>query len=210
MICGLMTGCNIYFPQVVDLPMLEQQGDLRLDASADIFVVGGRATATYAVTNHFGIQASGILSTLGWASQGAAGFYTTRGHQIYEIYAGFSGGESSRSGIFNMRTWGDFNTYFLQADYGWTRLANNHIDLGFGLKSGYIEGTYWVQRDDNLPNHYPQSSLFIEPTLTFRVGWQHLKFTLGAGLSFMPISNQLGLEEMISISIGINYFFNLK
>lgn len=208
----MLTGCGIYYPQMVDLPMLEQQGDLRANLSVNPGFLCTYTSAAYAATDHLGVQGSFNISPDTRAGQGALGWYNTWGHQVLEIYVGAGMGVSSYTGVFGGRRWGDFSTYFVQADYGWVNLANSHIDIGFGLKAGRLAGSQFISHDDDAPSVRKESVMLLEPTICLRVGWEHLKFTLTGGYAITSPTHILlgGGDPLPSASIGINYFLHTK
>ncbi len=160
---------------------------MRASASLNPIYLNTYASLAYGVTNHLGAQGNFNIPTNNFAGQGAIGWYNTWGHQVLEVYIGAGMGKSSYTGVWNHRTWGDFNTQFVQANYGWANLANKHIDIGFGLKIGHLEGMRYANTEDGYNSLY-ESAMLFEPTVCLRFGWEHLKFSLTGGYAMPRIS----------------------
>lgn len=206
--CGLMGGCGIYYPQLVDIPMLEKQGDLRVDLAANPTTLGTHTSVAYGVTDHLGVQGNLNLSLAGAAGQGALGWYTHWGKQVLEAYVGTGMGYTTRRGLKGWHQWGNFNSIFIQGDYGWNNLAKNHIDIAFGIKYGFLTGVKMSQNYDSEIALRTESVRLLEPTINLRFGWEHLKLCLRGGYSMTaPTQMLIDGDSYFTFSIGLNYFW---
>lgn len=157
----LATGCSIYHPQAVSIPLVNHKGDAQVDLSVGLSawilpdVLTLNATGSYGFTDHLAGQAHlnfGFDNTYGHI---AAGAYTTMGkYGVVEGYLGFGLGgawrdrtsydsddfdddddKSTKDGR-SYEYDGHFMLPFAQGNIGLRGLANGHIDLAFGLKAG--------------------------------------------------------------------------
>ena len=215
-----VSEAGIYGPVTHDMPMLQQKYDMRLDF--DLNLVGATASGAYAFGDHWGVQGSlqGMAFPVSrYGGQLSAGWFTPMGkNNIVEVYAGASVGQGKRDtpdlDIYEAL----FQSYFVQADYGWCGLANSHIDIALGVKCGYLfgdgeHGGYVNNLETDQTTFYTTpftySAPFIEPSLVFRFGWEHLKFNLNAS---MTLGQEKGFVTSLEprVGLGLNYYFNAK
>jgi len=71
----IMTSCIVYHPQAIDIPLISEKNDLRIDAGISI-VPSAHATVSYGLTDKIALQAFGSLgSDERYYFQGAAGIF---------------------------------------------------------------------------------------------------------------------------------------
>ena len=208
-----LTGCSIYHPQAVDIPLVNHRGDTQVDISAGIStwvlpdVLTINATGSYGFTDWMAGQVHlnyGIENAYGHM---AAGAYRTLGaHGVVEGYLGLGLGgawrekvevkdddaEGSQHGVHTYDYSGRFTLPFVQGNIGWRDLTAAHIDLAFGLKVGaYLpDFDYKAYNSNGQPmasqsKPYKEPNFLIEPQLQFRIGGEHLKWNLRMGFSWL-------------------------
>ena len=226
----LSTGCQvfIYQPQAVDIPLINHQGDTRVDAAVGLstFLLPNRltlnATGTYGITDWLAAQAHIDYGFDCWYGQVAPGAYLPLSeHAVLEGYVGFGGGGSWNDGVvsdsgYTLLYKGSFALPFAQANFGWHDLANGHLDIGFGLKTGYYFPSFDYQRYKNhehlvsYDEHYGNRNLLLEPQLMLRVGGPKVKYCLRlsyAWMSDLPEGAVSFSNDFFTISNGITFSF---
>lgn len=211
------TDGGMYMSMNHDIPMLQERGDVRLDF--DLGCWNTTTSVAYAFGNHWGMQGALQCNIFGFSRYGGqltAGWFTPlQGHSMVEVYGGAS------LGHIDMSHHGDFydgttQSYFVQADYAWCGLANSHIDIGIGLKGGWLLGditntyTIWDELDERSVRRMQQqeySEPFVEPTVVFRFGWERLKFNLNASMTLSKDWGQFSNPEP-RVGLGLNYYFH--
>ena len=219
LLLALMSSCAVYRPQIVEIPLIEQKGDVQLDGSLGI--TGAHVSVAAGLTDNLAAQAFGRMSLGCNYARAALGLYRPAGNTVKELYAGFGAGngeyEYTSDADPNLRyTHGGFyNILFLQGNYGWNHLSNDHITLGFGLKLGYMhdELNIWGTNTETdiieIQRSPVNNRLLVEPSLTFRFGWNRFKFTYNLGCCVMiPNTDMSGLH--IRSNIGISYRFGKR
>ncbi|KWW32026.1 MAG: hypothetical protein AUK63_122 [bacterium P3] len=232
----LFAGCSIYHPQSVDIPLINHNGDTRVDASAALswMVIPSTFTVNGTVTHGFNDWLSGQLHANyggnNFYVQAAPGtYYPTGDHSVLEGYAGigFGGAWSdeveSNSGSANSNSFaynGTFLLPFAQANFGWHDLTKAHIDIAVGLKVGaYLPRFSYHELGDSgeilagTDYDYTRTNLLLEPQMLLRIGGEHLKFNIRFGMAWL---NDLLDEEsnarnfysdVVSASTGLTFFF---
>lgn len=225
---GWNLGGSSYISTRSDIPLLEHKNEARLDLG--LTILGAHANGAYSFTEHWAVQGGvNSLEQLGGiftVGQCSLGWYDKLGSGVLESYAGASFGHFNNNG-FNPKY--DYayshitnsQTYYLQVNYGWNNLASNHIDLAFGLKTGFaafqstISSSY-LSLDENgnvvvegpVVTHSKVSSLVLEPIVEARVGWERIKFSFLA--SFPILKQNPHLLEDSRFQMGLNYYFKHK
>jgi hypothetical protein len=214
----LISGC-VYYPQAVDIPLISNKEDLRIDAgiSSDVSAHG---TVSYGLTDKVAIQGFGRYGhDDGFYFQGAAGLYKKylNGY-VSELYGGYGYGESM---VFKHgdqgRIKGNFQLYFLQLNYGRTDRRFANLDYGISLKSGMLATSlhdfgYWNRDyyDNRQVIDYNDKSFVIEPNAVVRIGGKKLKFNLKLGTcyvyKFTNTDKKLPYSKW-NVGIGLNYHF---
>lgn len=219
LLSGLATSCIMYQPQGVDIPLINHENDIRIDGSisAGYMVVifpALNATASYGFNSWGTAQLHANWDfNRGYYLQAGAGAYLPIDKFVLEGYLGYGYGYGYKYYIKNdtvanpKEFFGNYQIPYVQLNMGWVDLANGHIDLGLGVKAGCYIPDITDRWTDHPETKYIDSPLaLIEPQLFFRVGGEHLKFTIRAGMSFFPEESGL-LYAPFGASVGVNYRF---
>lgn len=239
-LAGVCTSCSFYKPQAADIPLINHSGDLRVDGCVSMSTLtifptstGVHLTGSYGVNNWLAAQTHLALD----GSEGGLGYLAVGAYHPYkkfvvEGYLGAGHGytppyhqnsneggaddptveTSSISHTRNDIKGGNYQTYFLQANVGWVDLAKGHIDIGFGVKQGWINTNFRTEHRSYNANtdtyttdvtRYRGMMPITEPQLMFRTGGQNLKFTLKVGFLIMPDARFP--YSNFTISAGLNY-----
>lgn len=207
----LASGCSIYHPQAVDIPLINHAGDTRVDASVAMStwvlpdVVTFNATASHGFTDWLAGQVHLNYGGDNFYSQLAPGAYLPLGeHGLLEGYVGFGMGGAWRernnmpseadtaSAASTYDYSGHFSVPFGQVNIGWHDLTGAHIDLALGFKAGVYTPDFKYRRYDSdgalIPDEcsvYTTPSLLLEPQLVFRIGGEHVKFCVRASFAWL-------------------------
>lgn len=225
-VLGLLSSCSVYHPQMVDMPLLTHKGDGHVDMGLSMqwLVVPtsmeANLSASYAPTDWLALQADGVydFSRTGYG-QAAVGFYHPWDKFVVEFYLGggvghaYSGTEAENNGQSYVE--GDFNLAFAQLDLGWVSLLSGHLDLGLGLKGGFMfpEFTDFSAVNTNTGQRttrvFTERHTLLEPQFMVRAGGEHLKMSLKVGLTKLNCDggeSQFGYTPL-GVSLGLNYRF---
>ena len=225
-------SCSIYHPQAVDMPLINHQGDLRIDANASASVwlilpdaVNINATASYGFNNWLSGQVHANYGGDNWYLQAAPGFYVPLGGKaVFETYLGMGYGGSNHedSGSSSDTAGGQYYVYngkymlpFAQFNIGWRNLGP--VDIAFGLKAGsflpnfeynryHADGT--VMEDRYV--HYETPNFLLEPQLQFGVGIDRVKFTMRLGYTWMSDLNDASekmYHDFLTLGAGVTLCF---
>lgn len=232
-----LTGCSIYHPQAVDIPLINHAGDGRIDAAVgvsafvlpDVVTFGG--TVSYGFNDWFAGQAHLNYGGDNIYGQLAPGAYLPLGAKsVLEGYVGLGAGSSWRNptdmtdlpdtatatGTYGYT--GGYLLPFAQANIGWHDLTRAHIDLALGLKAGAFCPDFRYERFDENGNHMPEydefyrtANMLFEPQLQFRIGGQYVKYCLRVSLAFLSdVKNGGGgrfTYDYLTISNGLTFNF---
>lgn len=233
-IAGLMvSGCSVYHPQSVDIPLINHQGDLRVDASLgmswwllpDAFTING--TASYGFTDHIAGQAHINWSGDSWYGQIAPGYYLPFADVfVFEGYAGLGYGRGTRDNIDkdnsdnaknNYSFSGNYYLPFVQGNLGVTAWALMHLDVAVALKAGlYLPNFDYfdVDGDNNtIPGtleNYGTTNFLLEPQLLIRFGGKFIRTNLKVGLCWMSdlsYSDTKFIYDYMTVSLGVTFCF---
>ena len=212
----ILSGCVTYYPQVVDIPLIKEKGDVRIDAGAFLIPningsnddsepiedAGIHSTFTVGITNLLAVQTYLSIDALfRLHMQGALGLYNKfENNTVIEMYSGFGYGNGY------MRMFSDFedDDYYLvftQCNFGKTNMGTKHFDYGIGLKGGYLF--------TNIPNNsletiYKKNGWMIEPTIAFRFGGSRAKFS--TKINYMWTNTVIDeYYYPVSVSFGVNF-----
>ena len=225
-------SCSIYHPQAVDMPLINHQGDLRIDANASASVwlilpdaINLNATASYGFNNWLSGQVHANYGGDNWYLQAAPGAYMSLGGKaVFETYLGMgyggsdhkdsgSGSDSSSSQYYIYK--GKYLLPFAQFNIGWRDLGP--VDIVFGVKTGawlpdfeynryHADGT--VMEDRYV--HYDTPNFLLEPQLQFGVGVQKAKFTMRVGYTWMSDLNDASdkmYHDFLTLGAGVTLCF---
>jgi len=220
-------SCIMYHPHNIDLPLLQEQGDLRVEASAatSLPTLAGTSvnlSAAYALLPHVGLTAYGSLTEWNnrYGQLGVGTFWPLSTYTVLEAYVGYGGGYSHHMNKRVDRDYrvveGPYSLMFSQVDFGWAGLADETIDVGVGIKSGLLNSHWSNTLYDSTdvataePEMLERPFFLLEPQAMFRVGGPHVKFSLNLAYAFIfdwPTDNDFFNYERLSISAGVNLNF---
>lgn len=221
----LASSCIMYKPQSVDVPLINHQGDCRIDGAVSISPIVIISEPDINVTGSYGVTEWGAVQLhanyngdKGIYGQAAVGYYHPIDKAVLEVYAGCGYGSNEfdySSDKKNLK--GNHKQFFVQPNFGWVDLANGHIDLGIGLKCGYFMPDFTESElDENSDmwietSRYTKKSPLFEPQFFFRAGGKHLKFTLRFGYCEFFDDEMFNGSDAIyapfTVSAGLNYRF---
>lgn len=226
-----MCSCVAYRPQVAQIPLIHEKGELQVNGSLGLSAPLGDAylgaTATYGATDWLAVQAHvNWTGDRGAYGQAAAGAYKAWKNAVLEGYVGYGFGgnrwESNSSDENTHIVTSRFHLPFGQLNFGWAGLANGHIDIGVGLKGGFIfPNIYDDKYTSNSGQHQIRTSTdpvaLLEPQIFFRAGGKHLKWTLDLGYSQLwststdkeAFSGTSAIYMPFTITTGLTYDFNV-
>ena len=218
----ILSGCGSYRPACVDIPLLQNEGDIELDATiASVVEPLGQATVAWAVGNHTAVQ--GHVNNIGGTyGQLAGGWFKPFGdHKVLELWGGYGQGRwSELYDELNNRY--HRHIFFGQADFGWKNLSCNpsgnlKLDLGAALKLGYSNSTVesiqrqyfgdldrWTEQYD----YYPSNSLLVESMIECRIGVEHFKVSASIGWCRLFHPKGLGPRDFAFpfwLGLGLHY-----
>ena len=224
----LTTGCTVYHPQAVDIPLLSHAGETHVDAGASMSFLGVpdalnlNVTASHAFPYHVAGQVHANYGGDNWYLQAAPGVYATFGGvTVVEAYAGLGYGGAQRDSengddVRTSRFEGTYKLPFVQLNAGWRGLAKGHIDFGFGFKGGAFIPDYWYEKyneDGTVKpgSHeaYTTTNALFEPQMMFRIGGEHVKFSVKTGVAFMSDIHETSYFEAdwFTLSAGLTFHF---
>jgi hypothetical protein len=213
-----LSGCSVYSPQTVDIPLISRKNDLRADAGISRDFVYG--TLSLGITDKIALQTFYNQSGKGlFFFQNAAGYFRDLGNRnIMEVFGGFAFGHTN-SGNHDVptRLKGPYQLYFTQFNFGKIDCKFANADFGIGIKTGYLHSdldnlnyfTPHPQRDaPYVP--YVVNSFLLEPNAFVRIGGEKLKFSLKLGscwhYQFTNRDKNLPVDKF-NIGVGLNYRF---
>jgi hypothetical protein len=212
----LLTSCVVYYPQTADIPLISKKNDLRIDGGIST-MISANATVSYGLTNNVAVQAYGDIFH-GYYCQGAMGYYKNLGDfKVIELYCGFGSGYGNAYKDANPgNLFGDYQLYFGQLNYGKIASETSNLEIGFGIKTGYLHSNltdknYYDWISENGPfKTYLDESLLFEPVGFIRIGGQKLRFSvkLGGTMIHKFTNTDRSLPySYINLGLGINYRF---
>ena len=89
----MMTGCVVYQPQAIDIPLIHEKNECRIDAGVS-FLPSVQSTISYGLTDKIVLKGYGSYGNdRKYYLQAAAGVYQQkRDNRVMEIYGGFAYG----------------------------------------------------------------------------------------------------------------------
>jgi len=218
-----MSGCvSTYMPNVPNVPMFTQQGEL--SAGGHITPKGNITFNTaYAVSDHFAVLVNGSMLNSERRKQdfrhnlleAAGGYYTSFGannNRVLEVYGGFGGGSSDRTeknedekgNMTYERREANFSKYFVQVNFSSKRKKSLHL-LGkeFPLNYGTALRASYIAMGKHLLNGLPQeeeSNIFLEPIF-------YTRLTLNPSVQLQYTSGtNFGLKNGDALTAGYSVF----
>lgn len=229
------TGCSIYHPQSVDIPLINHEGDSRLDVSAslsatvfpDVLTVG--ATYSYGINDWLAAQAHINFGGSNAYGQLAPGAYLPLGeHGLLEGYAGVGFGgmwmsEPAKEFSFDTASQdqyllrGTFVVPFVQANIGVHDVGKVHFDAALGLKAGaYLPAIDYLRYSDGVhvegqDYRYSTANLLFEPQLMLRLGGERTRWNLRVSYAWLSDMMQGGgnhfIYDLFTVSTGLTFAF---
>lgn len=213
----ILTSCTLYKPQLADIPLISQKGDVQ--AAAAVYVLpepGLDATISVGLTNHLAAQVHTSIDYIDvHYAHTALGLYFPYEKSTLETYLGVGHGNGSVYIDADPATAeGPYFCSFLQANYGWHLSPKSAF--GFSFKGGvifpftkyhclgYENGDWTTISDVDMEGRF-----FVEPQLFYRVGGEHVKFQIQLGFNKLinkPEYNVLRYSP-VSLSTGISIHF---
>lgn len=227
----VVAGCSIYHPQSVDIPLINHQGDSRLDVSASISATVFPDVLTLGATYSYGFNdwlAGQVHLNYGGENiyaQLAPGAYLNLGdHGLLEGYAGLGGGGVWRdhtdqsSDIRDYSYSGSFLLPFVQANIGVHDVGKVHFDAAFGVKAGaYMPSLDYMVYDTNgvhIPEkdyHYGSPNFLLEPQLMLRLGSERVRWNLRLSYAWLSDMAAGGGEhftyDFFTVGTGLTFAF---
>ena len=228
----------LYIPNTANVPVLLEQGDLEIGISTGSN--GWDAQLATAITDNIGIMVNGsYANTTGsnrkdyhkhnFSEIGLGYTYILNKENVepksfkyfVSLFAG--GGIGKSDGLVEFKEFfgsdtitnslsGDYTRFFLQPYVG---MSNKHISLLFSTRVSrvaYSSIKYNLSWAGSYDQKSPQNNIFFEPTVTFKVGGEHLKFFTQMGFSLGYYNNTTsGFKQRPAIAIiGIQGDLNWK
>lgn len=212
-----LSSCIVYHPQSVDIPLIKEKDELRIDAGVSSNIAA-HTTISYGVTDKIAIQGFGSYGggDESYYLQAATGYYKAfENNRVLELYGGFGYGYGDAYKDANPGDlFGDYQLYFTQFNYGKVDCNFAHMDLGFGLKAGYLRSNlldanyYKIYTSEDTYERYIDNSFLFTPQVFARIGNENLKFNLKIGSSWLykfTNTDKTIPYSKLNIGIGINF-----
>jgi len=217
-IAFLLGGCAVYQPQLADIPLIHEKDELQVEAGISV-LPAAHATISYGLGSSLAVQAFGSYGNDNkYYFQGALGHYVLKGeNKVLEFYGGMGYGYGSAYKDANPGDlYGNYLLYFGQLNYGKIATENSKLELGIGLKAGFLHSNltdqnYYILTAD--PGPYPvyqENSILLEPAAVMRIGGGKLRLSmsLGSCVIYKLTDTSLPLPySYINLGIGLNYRF---
>ncbi|MBO7489554.1 MAG: hypothetical protein J6T88_04670 [Bacteroidales bacterium] len=213
----ILTSCTLYKPQLADIPLISQKGDVQ--AAAAVYVLpepGLDATISVGLTNHLAAQVHTNIDFIDvHYAHTALGLYFPYEKSTLETYLGV--GHGNGSVYIDADPAGAEGPYlcgFLQANYGWHLSPKSAF--GFSFKGGALfpEIDYYCPGYENgavttISGVDREARFFIEPQLFYRIGGECVKFQIQLGFNQLINKPEYNVLRYIpvSLSTGISIHF---
>jgi len=223
-----MCSCIAYRPQVVEIPLIHEKGELQINGSIGLSAPFGDGylgtTVSYGATDWLAVQGHANWNgAAGGYGQVAAGAFKAWNKAVLEGYVGYGLGGNNWNDKNNGRTFSAlYHLPFLQADFGWAGLANGHLDIGLGLKAGCLFPNIVNTKPatETQPESIMRSTVpaaLVESQIFLRAGGKRLKWTLNLGYCYLrgtgsnpdPFAGTSAIPMPFTINTGITYDFNV-
>jgi len=219
LILALLSGCApLYVPNTVNTPLLTEQNEVQVAALGGS---GGLDIQTaYAITDEIGVM--GNLSIADQADTTRSryhkhnfkelgiGYMTPMSRTgVFEIFAGYGWGTANSRDSFSffgpqkVAAEGDYHRFFIQPSAG-TRRENMHLALTTRL--AWV--TFTRLKTGTTVETKDFKRFFVEPVVTFRLGFEYFKIQTQLGLS-IPLAKETPFESQpFILSVGLFLNFN--
>jgi hypothetical protein len=233
----ISTSCKVmYIPNSLNVPLFNEKHEFKANVGFYDYQLA------YSLTKNIGLLANGYVrnynflgssgtSDLNYSTsrnlfEGGIGYFKTLGEGfIYETYIGAGKGKVAYNGLENGISSGgtynysaDFQRFFIQPSIGFSQ---DIVDVAFSLRVvdlsfNHVKTDYTQQMlvDDNINGLDQVNFIFIEPAITFRIGYKWGKFQ-----TQLVYSNKMNAEPLnyqkfcFNIGLSINIaprFRNIK
>ncbi|MCC7303376.1 MAG: hypothetical protein IT233_12105 [Bacteroidia bacterium] len=208
LISSLLSQCKTpdYFPHRVNAPMLNNQGDLNIEASVGSGGLDFQGAVSPVknlglVFNYSTINGSHSHSVF----EGGIGYYRSIGTKgLFELYGGYGMGDvrststdlQGNSSTIKM----DFSRIFIQPAIG--LLVTKETNPERKIRGN----SYFATRLSYLDFGSDQQVLFIEPVIGARMGLKSIQFNTQFGVSLPTVSGKID-NFPILVSFGLTYSF---
>ncbi|MBN2214109.1 MAG: hypothetical protein JW723_07685 [Bacteroidales bacterium] len=226
----LLSSCTHYYyaPNMHNVPLFQQKEEFHLDLSGSLGneFTGFEVQAAFSLTDNIGIMANGFVVDRerdlypdeygrGHLIEGGAGaFVPLHTNIVFETYFGVGLGKVENGYDTGITSKLNLNRYFFQPSLGYT---SDLIDIAVSLRlSGLryndirLTGTLEQEDQDQIrcisKNPF---SVLVEPAITLRGGWEHVKFQLQLGFSGNETNRDL-LQEHINLNFGLYFIISDK
>ncbi|MDR2907620.1 MAG: hypothetical protein LBU91_06500 [Bacteroidales bacterium] len=229
LLIGFMTtSCNsTYFPRLTSIPLIKEKGDTRIEGGATIIVPSIQASVSHGITDKIAIQVAGSVvpyvyynsvgisdNSVGVSDNylhGAVGYYKKINERnVVELYGGFAYGHGDYNGrVTGNYQDGNYQMYFTQFNFGNIKKKPDNMELGLGLKLGYLHTNMNISIDDLFHGFQHQKGVVLEPTGFIRFGGPKWRFhaALGFGMWY-PISDAYEIHQRpVNLGLGVSYSF---
>jgi hypothetical protein len=189
----LFSGCVVYHPHNIDIPLISQKGDLRIDAGVSL-MPSVQSTISYGLSDKYAIQGyASIGSDYHRYFQLAAGKYFSENLSTsMEIYGGFGNGTGDAYNDANPGDlYGNYQLYFMQFNFGKSTLEMSKFDIGCGIKTGFLhanlnDANYYFPFHGSNEITRKFNRAVIEPIGFIRFGGNRLKLNVKLSGCYIP------------------------
>jgi len=203
----LINACApAYVPNTVNTPMLSNKGELQ--ASLNSGISGFDPQLSYAITDHIGVMLNGSFANE--TSDSSDDYHK---HQFVEA----GGGYYTKIGkIGRFESYGGFGLGNTQGEYEstlWSSYANAQyfrifVQPSIGMATSYFDGSFATRFVIVSMTQNPNKSTgyFLEPVLTFKLGYKYVKLVSQFGLSF-PATEDIAFNyQPFMFSVGLHAY----
>jgi hypothetical protein len=213
----IASGCSVYHPHMVDIPLINKKKDVRFDAGVSTVLLF-HGTFSYGITKNIAIQTFGSFGeSQKYYVHQAIGYFNNLGNnKVMEVYAGYGYGYGDAYNDANPGALsGNYSLYFTQFNFGKIDCKSSHTDIGFGIRTGFMHSNFtdtgFYERYYP-PASYPltDDSFILEPNAFLRFGGEKFKLSLKLGtcLIYKFTNKDKSLPyNMINLGLGFNYSF---
>ena len=222
-----MSSCVAYYPQVVDIPLIKEKGDKRIDAGLFFApamdqqavyvdkedglrlagISGIHGTYSSGLTDVLAVQAYTSVDFRAYHLQGALGMFKAfENKNVVEWYSGYGHGNVLGSKPLAGRN--NYHLAFTQLNFGKSNAGNAHIDYGLSIKGGYLFGNkeVWANSED----YYQKDGWMVEPSVFIRFGGEKVKFCTKVNYVWTNSFQNNYYYLPLNISMGANISFSSR
>lgn len=216
-----LIGCApAYIPNAVNVPLLSSQGQFQ--GSVCSGTSGYDVQASYSPVSNLGLMANGSFysntddSTGDYSKrnffEGGAGYYTAFGGAgRFETYGGYGQGTSTYRNSYELFgtqeviATGYYRRFFLQPSIG---TATDFFDAALSMRTCYVN--FYRIKSGDLSLDHNIDGIFIEPTITARLGYKHVKLLAQMGYS-LPLGEDVEMFwQPFLFNLGLSFDFGKK